>query len=283
LIAAAPPSSMALFTRIPVTGLLVDRPGTFCWRFPSTGISSVPRWLINLTKLRPSRTAPLCRRMPHGLRGPRGPDCWFPRTPSRQPAHSRLSPFRDWQTFLYVQASEFARLPDRSYRCNVAAGPTLSLPGRTCFVTSARTGDAIRPNTAIEGKKDAHLSRLISGGRSLERTSLAPETDDTSRATDPFAGQTGAKARPSTGYSDDCVDRRCKVSGEQSCRDAAPYEKENSQGGGDPAIRAVFSVAGSRIFNNFRGSSAKAGFAALSAAPRVHRHLSYSHDASASC
>jgi hypothetical protein len=56
--------------------------------------------------------------------------------------------FRDWQTFRYVQASEFARLPDRAYRCNIAAGQLrLLLPGRTCFVTSARTGYAIRPNT----------------------------------------------------------------------------------------------------------------------------------------
>jgi hypothetical protein len=48
----------------------------------------------------------------------------------------------------YVQASEFARLPDRSYRCNTAAGQLrLLLPGKTCFVTSARTGYAIRPNT----------------------------------------------------------------------------------------------------------------------------------------
>jgi len=30
--------------------------------------------------------------------------------------------YRDWRTFRYVQASEFARLPDRSYRCNIAAG-----------------------------------------------------------------------------------------------------------------------------------------------------------------
>ena len=38
--------------------------------------------------------------------------------------------FRGWRTFRYVQASEFARLPDRSYRCNSAAGQLrLLLPG----------------------------------------------------------------------------------------------------------------------------------------------------------
>ena len=51
------------------------------------------------------------------------------------------------QTFRYVQASEFAHLPDRSYRCNTAGQLRLLLPGKTCFVTSARTGYAIRPNT----------------------------------------------------------------------------------------------------------------------------------------
>src|ERR1035441_9947676 len=52
------------------------------------------------------------------------------------------------QIFLYVQASKFARLPDRSYRCCTAAGqPRLLLLGRTCFVTPARTGYANRPNT----------------------------------------------------------------------------------------------------------------------------------------
>ena len=52
------------------------------------------------------------------------------------------------QIFLYVQASKFACLPDRSYRCNTAAGqPRLLLPGRTRFVTSTRTGYASRPNT----------------------------------------------------------------------------------------------------------------------------------------
>jgi hypothetical protein len=56
--------------------------------------------------------------------------------------------FRAWQTFRYVQAAEFARLPDHSYRCKLAAGQLrLLLPGTTCFVTSARTGYAIRPNT----------------------------------------------------------------------------------------------------------------------------------------
>ena len=47
------------------------------------------------------------------------------------------------QIFLDVQASKFACLPDRSYRCNTAAGqPRLLLPGRTRFVISTRTGYA---------------------------------------------------------------------------------------------------------------------------------------------
>jgi hypothetical protein len=56
--------------------------------------------------------------------------------------------FSRLQTFLYVQASEFARLPGRSYRCEYSAGqPRLLHPGLSCFVASARTGSAICPNT----------------------------------------------------------------------------------------------------------------------------------------
>src|SRR5260370_21541294 len=51
------------------------------------------------------------------------------------------------QIFLYVQASKFARLPDRSYRCcTAAAQPRLFLPRTTCFVTSTRTVHANHPN-----------------------------------------------------------------------------------------------------------------------------------------
>ncbi len=69
--------------------------------------------------------------------------------------------FSRLQTFLYVQASEFARLPDRSYRCACAAGqPRLLHPGRACFVASARTGYASRPNTGNCRHKDFHLARF---------------------------------------------------------------------------------------------------------------------------
>jgi hypothetical protein len=55
--------------------------------------------------------------------------------------------FSRLQTFLYVQAPKFARLPDRSHRNGYAIGrPRLLHPGRTCFVASARTGHASRPN-----------------------------------------------------------------------------------------------------------------------------------------
>ncbi len=44
--------------------------------------------------------------------------------------------FSRQQTFLNVQASEFAHLPDRSYRCVTAAGqPRFLRPSRTCFVS----------------------------------------------------------------------------------------------------------------------------------------------------
>jgi len=58
--------------------------------------------------------------------------------------------FSRLQTFLYVQAPKFARLPDRSHRCGYAAGrPRLLRPGRTCFVASARTGYACRPDRQL--------------------------------------------------------------------------------------------------------------------------------------
>ena len=60
----------------------------------------------------------------------------------------REAGFRGCRYFFMLQASKFARLPDRSHCCCTAAGqPRLLLPGRTCFVTSARTGYANRPNT----------------------------------------------------------------------------------------------------------------------------------------
>lgn len=52
------------------------------------------------------------------------------------------------QTFLNVQAPKFVRLPGCSHRYGYAVGrPRLLRPGRTCFVASARTGYASRPNT----------------------------------------------------------------------------------------------------------------------------------------
>lgn len=83
------------------------------------------------------------------------PRCHRP-SPKRGELASRFFPrtrlfvgsFSQLQTFRYVQAPKFARLPDRSHRCSLAAGrPRLLHPGRTCFVASARTGFASRPNT----------------------------------------------------------------------------------------------------------------------------------------
>jgi hypothetical protein len=52
------------------------------------------------------------------------------------------------QIFLDVPASKFALPPDRSYRCDTAAGqPGILRPGLSCFVASTRTGYANRPNT----------------------------------------------------------------------------------------------------------------------------------------
>jgi hypothetical protein len=52
------------------------------------------------------------------------------------------------QTFRYVQAIKFGRLPGCSHRYGYTVGrPRLLRPGRTCFVTSARTGYPSRPNT----------------------------------------------------------------------------------------------------------------------------------------
>jgi hypothetical protein len=71
----------------------------------------------------------------------------------------------------YVQASEFACLPDRSHRCKFRRGPRLLLPGGTCFVASARTGYAIRLIQAIDGERTFTFPDLRSC-RLLQRPSL---------------------------------------------------------------------------------------------------------------
>jgi hypothetical protein len=66
----------------------------------------------------------------------------FPRTQLFVGVISRL------QTFRYVQAPKFVRLPGCTHRYGYAVGrPRLLRPGRTCFVASARTGYASRPYT----------------------------------------------------------------------------------------------------------------------------------------
>src|SRR5215469_677946 len=96
--------------------------------------------------------------------------CYFPdviglpqRGVSWLPAsfHARdffVGSFSRLQTFPYVQAPKFARLPDRAHRCGLAAGrPRLLHPGRACFVASARTEYASRPNQAIGGARTCTL------------------------------------------------------------------------------------------------------------------------------
>jgi hypothetical protein len=54
--------------------------------------------------------------------------------------------FSRLQTFRYVQAIKFVRLPGCSHRYGYAVGRLRLLrPGRTCFVASARTGYPIYP------------------------------------------------------------------------------------------------------------------------------------------
>jgi hypothetical protein len=60
----------------------------------------------------------------------------------------RGNDFRGCRHSVNVQASKFVRLPGCSHRYSCAVGrPRLLHPGRTCFVASARTGYASRPNT----------------------------------------------------------------------------------------------------------------------------------------
>jgi hypothetical protein len=65
------------------------------------------------------------------------------------------------QIFRNVPASKFARRPDRTYRCDTAAGqPGLLRPGISCFVTSERSGYANRPKTGNWRYRDLHSVRL---------------------------------------------------------------------------------------------------------------------------
>src|SRR2546425_13038762 len=59
------------------------------------------------------------------------------------------------QTFHYVQASEFALSPRSLLPLRVFPQGSRDLlrPGISCFVTSARSGYAIRPIQVIDGKR----------------------------------------------------------------------------------------------------------------------------------
>ena len=83
------------------------------------------------------------------------PRCHRP-APGNDGSASRFDPrtqlsvgrFSRLQTFRYVQAPKFVRPPGCSHRYGYAVGrPRLLHPGRTCFVTSARTGHTSRPKS----------------------------------------------------------------------------------------------------------------------------------------
>jgi hypothetical protein len=68
--------------------------------------------------------------------------------------------------------------------------------------------------TAMARKLACLFYRLIKHGKQYVDKGTEYYEDQASRAADPIAGQTGAKAWPSTGYSEECMNQRCKVSGE---------------------------------------------------------------------
>ena len=125
----------------------------------------------------PSRRYP-CESFPRCLApcsgGPKECSCLFlpPRhrpSPSNNGSASRCHPrtrlstehVSKLQAFRYVQASGFAHPPDRSYRSgSMSTGqPRFIRPGISCFVTSARTGYASRPNTGNWRRRDFHPAR----------------------------------------------------------------------------------------------------------------------------
>ena len=100
----------------------------------------------------------------------------FPRIPvkttSRRIAFSRLQPFR------YVQAPKFARLPDRSHRCDLS-----SQGGRGFYVRAEHASlpphasDMLTPAQAIGGvgtytPRDSQLCRLLQCTRHIWTTIL---------------------------------------------------------------------------------------------------------------
>ena len=68
--------------------------------------------------------------------------------------------------------------------------------------------------TAMARKLACLFYRLIKHGQQYVDKGTEILRSQVSRAADPIAGQTGTKAWPPIGYSQDCVNQRCKVSGE---------------------------------------------------------------------
>jgi hypothetical protein len=84
--------------------------------------------------------------------------------------------FRDCpRTFLAFKPPSLLVSPIAPTAANCAGRPRLLLPGRTCFVASARPGYAIRPFQAIDGERtftfpDLRHCRLLRGSTSISRT-----------------------------------------------------------------------------------------------------------------
>ena len=111
----------------------------------------------------PRRVQCACTCFFHGAIGLPHVESWvgFPRL-SANDDFSRCS-ISGLQVFRYVPASKFARPPDRSYRCekHLPQGSRgFYVRAHSCFVTSARSGYANRPNTGNWRYGDLHPARF---------------------------------------------------------------------------------------------------------------------------
>ena len=88
------------------------------------------------------------------------------------------TPISGLQLFLYVQASEFAGLPGRSYRSRFSAGQLRLLhPSRTCIVTFARIGYTVRPTRGNWRSEDFHLARFTALSTAPPSTGRTPSAE----------------------------------------------------------------------------------------------------------
>ena len=113
--------------------------------------------------------------------------------------------FRDChRTFLTFKPPSLLVSQIAPTAANFAGRPRLLLPGRTCFVASARTGYAIRPFQAIDGERtftfpDLRSCRLLQGPMFMNR---APEPMHQGFVFDPddhkVHGQGSVRCEPAT-------------------------------------------------------------------------------------